>query len=106
MPKHFHIKVVELYQTVEEDIEVESYEELSDEISFIRSAIKAACSDVAEKKITKASNVNKPLPKKQDLATEKQISLIKRRASPEQLDNIDFNTLTMEQASAILDQIL
>ena len=45
----YHVKVVELFQTVEFDAEFETYDELSDNIRFIRDAIKYACQDVIEK---------------------------------------------------------
>lgn len=105
MSKQFHIKVTELYQSIEEDVEVESYEELSDEIRKLREAIKEGCSDILDKKKPAEKQLPKPVKKNENLATESQIKWIKKKAPAYQLEKIDFDTLTQEEASAILDDL-
>lgn len=99
------IKVCEMYQTIERDVEVETYEELSDEIRKLREAIKEGCSDILEKKPAKKPELPKPVKKVENPATKNQIMWIKKKATAEQLAEIDFDTLTQEEASAILDDL-
>ena len=99
------VKVCEMFQTIERDVEVETYEELSDEIRKLREAIKEGCSDILDKKKPAEKQLPKPVKKNENLATESQIKWIKKKASASQLASIDFDTLTQEEASAILDDL-
>lgn len=101
----FKIICRENWQDVEAVVEVEDYLQLAETIHSVRDAIKLGTSDIEEYR-EPSKTVKKAMePKAVKPATDKQKALIKRNSKKCNIEQIDFDALTQEEASAIIDAI-
>lgn len=102
----FKIICRENWQDVEAVVEVEDYLQLAEVIHSVRDAIKLGTCDIEDQQREPSKNVKKAMePKAVKPATDKQKALIKRNSKKCNIDQIDFDALTQDEASAIIDAI-
>lgn len=104
----FKIICRENWQDVEAVVEVEDYLQLAETIHSVRDAIKLGTCDIGEKEESREpSNVVKKAmsPKAVKPATDKQKALIKRNSKKCNIEKIDLDALSQDEASAIIDAI-
>lgn len=101
----FKIICRENWQDVEAVVEVEDYVQLAEVIHSVRDAIKLGTSDIEDTR--EPSNVVKKAmtPKTVKPATDKQKALIKRNSKKCNIEQIDFDALSQDEASKIIDAI-
>lgn len=101
----FKIICRENWQDVECVVEVEDYQALAQHIYSIRDAIKLGTCDLEDKREPSTTVKKATAPKAVVPATDKQKALIKKNSKKCNIDKIDFDALTKEEASAIIDAI-
>lgn len=102
----FKIICRENWQDVECVVEVEDYQALASHIYSIREAIKLGTCDIEDDKREPSITVKKAMsPKVVTPATDKQKALIKKNSKKCNIEQIDFDALSKEEASKIIDEI-
>ena len=101
----FKVICRENWQDVECVIEVEDYLALAEHIHSIRDAIKLGTCDIEEDREPSKVVKKAMSPKTVKPATDKQKALIKRNSKKCNIDQIDFDNLSQEEASKIIDAI-
>lgn len=101
----FKIICRENWQDVECVVDVEDYQELASCIYSIRDAIKLGTCDLEDKRDPSATVKKAMAPKAVVPATDKQKALIKKNSKKCNIDQIDFDALSKDEASKIIDEI-
>lgn len=102
----FKIICRENWQDVECVVDVEDYQELASCIYSIRDAIKLGTCDIEDDKREPSQVVKKAMaPKAVVPATDKQKALIKKNSKKCNIEQIDFDALSKDEASKIIDEI-
>ena len=101
----FKIICRENWQDVECVVDVEDYQELAQQIYSIRDAIKLGTCDLEDKRDPSTTVKKAMAPKAVVPATDKQKALIKKNSKKCNIEQIDFDALTKDEASKIIDEI-
>ena len=101
----FKIICRENWQDVEAVVEVEDYVQLAEIIHSVRDAIKLGTCDIEEDREPSKAVKKAMTPKTVKPATDKQKALIKRNSKKCNIEQIDFDALTQDEASKIIDAI-
>lgn len=101
----FKIICRENWQDVECVVEVEDYQALASHIYSIREAIKLGTCDLEDKREPSTTVKKAMSPKAVTPATDKQKALIKKNSKKCNIDQIDFDALSKDEASKIIDEI-
>lgn len=101
----FKIICRENWQDVEAVVEVEDYLQLAEIIHSVRDAIKLGTNDIEEDREPSKIVKKAMTPKTVKPATDKQKALIKRNSKKCNIEQIDFDALSQEEASKIIDAI-
>lgn len=101
----FKIICRENWQDVECVVDVEDYQELASCIYSIRDAIKLGTCDLEDKRDPSQTVKKAMSPKAVVPATDKQKALIKKNSKKCNIEQIDFDALSKDEASKIIDEI-
>lgn len=101
----FKIICRENWQDVECVVDVEDYQELASCIYSIRDAIKLGTCDLEDKRDPSTTVKKAMSPKAVAPATDKQKALIKKNSKKCNIEQIDFDALSKDEASKIIDEI-